>query len=149
VQLPVGEEGTFCKHCVAVALEEAGPDRRSKRPDRSNDEEPDVGGYGHPLGHQVLLDHVDQVGAGDVLGVAAGHQGGGVEVGRTLELDDACRDAIGVALLLVGVLEELLSHRARIQALGHVEVALVAQQQTSSVASASFKTSITRSRSAP
>lgn len=29
---PVGEEGTFCKHCVAVALEEAGPDRQSSAP---------------------------------------------------------------------------------------------------------------------
>jgi len=38
---PVGEEGTFCKHCVAVALEEARPDRQSKRPDRSSDQEPD------------------------------------------------------------------------------------------------------------
>jgi uncharacterized Zn finger protein len=55
---PVGEEGRFCKHCVAVALEEAGPDRRSKRPDRSNDEGPDVRKFVPALDSEALVDLV-------------------------------------------------------------------------------------------
>ena len=55
---PVGEEGTFCKHCVAVALEEAGPDRESKRPDRRSDEEPDVRKFVAGLDSEALVDLV-------------------------------------------------------------------------------------------
>src|SRR5205823_10445224 len=39
-----------------------------------------VGGDGHPLGDEILLDHVDEVLAGGVFGVTAFHQGGRVEV---------------------------------------------------------------------
>ena len=54
-------------------------------------------------------------------------EGVGVEVGLALELHDARRDEVGVSLLLGGVLEELGRHRARVDALGHVVVPLVAQ----------------------
>lgn len=57
---PVGEDGTFCKHCVAVALEEAGPDRKSRRPDRRNDEEPDLRKYVAGLDDEELVDFVMQ-----------------------------------------------------------------------------------------
>jgi len=55
---PMGEEGTFCKHCVAVALEEAGPERRSKRLDRSNDEAPDLRTFVSGLDSEALVDLV-------------------------------------------------------------------------------------------
>lgn len=55
---PVGEEGTFCKHCVAVALEEAGPDHQTKRPDRSSDQEPDVREFLASLDSDALVDLV-------------------------------------------------------------------------------------------
>lgn len=55
---PVGEDGTFCKHCVAVALDEAGPDRKSKRPDKRNDEEPDLRKYVAGLDDEVLVELV-------------------------------------------------------------------------------------------
>lgn len=55
---PVGEEGTFCKHCVAVALEEEGPDRQSKRSDRSSDQEPDVREFVTSLDSEALVDLV-------------------------------------------------------------------------------------------
>ncbi len=55
---PVGEDGTFCKHCVAVALEEAGPDPTSRRPDRSGDQEPDVREFVAGLDSEALVDLV-------------------------------------------------------------------------------------------
>jgi len=44
---PVGEDGGFCKHCVAVALEVAQPDRAAdRRPTRnSGDGQPDLRHY--------------------------------------------------------------------------------------------------------
>lgn len=55
---PVGEEGAFCKHCVAVALEEAGPDRPSKRTDGAKDEKPDVRKFVAGLDNDALVDLV-------------------------------------------------------------------------------------------
>ena len=55
---PVGEDGAFCKHCVAVALEEVGSDRTSKHPDQSNDEEPDVRRFVAGLDNDALVDLV-------------------------------------------------------------------------------------------
>ncbi len=55
---PVGEDGTFCKHCVAVALEEAGPERTSKRPDGANDEKPEVRKFVTGLDNDALVDLV-------------------------------------------------------------------------------------------
>ena len=82
---------------------------------------------GDALGHEVLLDHVDERGALDVLGVAAVGDAVGVEVRRALQLRDAQRDLVGVAELLVGVLEELVGHRTGVEAVGHEVVPLVAQ----------------------
>lgn len=44
---PVGEDGDFCKHCVAVALEVARPEREPKRPARTKRKagEPDLRTY--------------------------------------------------------------------------------------------------------
>ena len=63
----------------------------------------------------------------DVLGVAAVGEAVGVEVRLALQLRDAQRDLVGVAQLLVGVLQELRGHRPGVEALGHVVVPLVAQ----------------------
>src|SRR5471030_110998 len=82
---------------------------------------------GDALGDEVLLDHVDQRVALHVLRVAAGEQACRVEVGRAVELGDALRDHVGVLLLFAGVLRELVGHRLRVDARGHVVMALVAQ----------------------
>ena len=63
----------------------------------------------------------------DVLGVAAVGEAVGVEVGLALQLRDAQRDLVGVAQLLVGVLEELGGDRAGVEAVGHEVVPLVAE----------------------
>jgi uncharacterized Zn finger protein len=42
---PVGEDGEFCKHCVAVALEIAGAEREPKRRRAKGDSEPDLPRY--------------------------------------------------------------------------------------------------------
>jgi uncharacterized Zn finger protein len=55
---PVGEEGAFCKHCVAVALEEAGSDRTSKRPDGATDEKPEVRKFVAGLDNDALVELV-------------------------------------------------------------------------------------------
>ncbi len=52
---------------------------------------------------------------------------GGVEIGRAAELRDALRDLVRVTLLLVGVGQELLRHRLRVDTAGHEVVAAVAQ----------------------
>src|SRR6185436_11414430 len=59
------------------------------------------------FGHQVLADHVGHVGALGVFGVAARRQALGIEVRVAVQLNDACRDLIGVALFLGRVLGEL------------------------------------------
>ena len=79
------------------------------------------------LGHEIFLDHVDQVGALDVLGVAAGDERGRVEVRLALQLHDSRGDLIGVALLFGRVLQELGGDRRGVDAVGHVVVPLVAQ----------------------
>ena len=103
----------------------------------------------HLLGSRVLVadrqDHLairldrdtlgDQVGAHQglgvfrivVLGMRTGRQRGRIEVRRTVELDDALGDAVGVLLLLLGVLEELGLQGAVVRAADGVIVALVAQ----------------------
>ena len=90
------------------ALDAAGGwwDRRCRASGRSP-----VGVDRHPLGDQVLLDHVDQRVAVVVLGVAPRLEAGRVEVGLALQLGDALGDLVGVLLLVVGVLEELGGQR--------------------------------------
>lgn len=55
---PVGEDGEFCKHSVAVALAAAGPDRGPKAPARTKGraQEPDVRTYVAGLDHDALMD---------------------------------------------------------------------------------------------
>ncbi len=79
------------------------------------------------LGDQVLLEHVDESRALDVLGVAPRREAVGGEVRLAVELRDALGDLVGVLLLLVGVLEELLRDRLRVDARGHEVVPLVAE----------------------
>jgi len=86
-----------------------------------------VGVDGDPLGHQVLLDHVDEVVALDVFGVAAREEAFGVEVRLAPELVDALGDQVSMGLLLAGVLEEFRGHGLRVDARGHVVVPLVAK----------------------
>ncbi len=54
---PVGEDGGFCKHCVAIALAEAGPERGPNRT-KGRAEEPDVRTYVAGLDHDALVDLV-------------------------------------------------------------------------------------------
>src|SRR6185503_16896225 len=82
---------------------------------------------GDALGDQILADHVLEVLALDVLGVAAARQALGREVGLAAELGDARRDQVGVLLLIVGMLQELGRHALGVDALGHEVVALVPQ----------------------
>src|SRR6266545_753797 len=86
-----------------------------------------IGLDGDALGDQVLLDHLEQLLGGRVLGVAAGQQALGVEVGVPAELDDPLGDEIGMALLLVRVLEKLLRHGLSVDAGRRVVVAALAQ----------------------
>lgn len=55
---PVGEDGGFCKHCVAVALEAAGPEPPATRPRRKGEGEPDLRRYLAGLGDEALVDLV-------------------------------------------------------------------------------------------
>jgi SWIM zinc finger len=56
---PVGEDGTFCKHCVAVALEVAEPEPAAKRPERRrSSKEPDLRQYVAGLDVEVLVELV-------------------------------------------------------------------------------------------
>ncbi len=63
---PVGEDGEFCKHCVAVALEIAAPDRApgrsSRRPD---DEQPDLRRYLAGLETDELVELLVEQSEGD------------------------------------------------------------------------------------
>ncbi len=86
-----------------------------------------VGGDRHPLGDEILLDHVEEAVPLDVLGVAAGDESRRVEVGCSLKLGDALGDHVRMTLLLVCVLEELGGDGAGVEALGHVVVPLVAE----------------------
>ncbi len=86
-----------------------------------------VGSDRDALSHQVLLDHVYEIAAGRVLGVTSFGQCSRVEIRRTLELDNPCRNHLGMALLLRGVLQELLSHGTGTDSFSHVVVALVPQ----------------------
>ena len=63
----------------------------------------------------------------EVLRMAPREEAIGIHVGRPAELHDPLGDEIGVALLLVGVLEELSGHRLGVDARRHVVVALVTQ----------------------
>src|SRR5437879_3769768 len=51
----------------------------------------------------------------------------GIEVGLAAQLRDPLRDPVGMLLLLAGMDEEFGLHRLRVDALGHIMVALVAQ----------------------
>lgn len=56
---PVGEDGSFCKHCVAVALEVAEPEPAAKRPARRRSaKEPDLRHYVAGLDVDVLVELV-------------------------------------------------------------------------------------------
>ena len=56
---PVGEDGTFCKHCVAVALEVAEPEPAAKRTARRRpSKEPDLRQYVASLDRDVLVELV-------------------------------------------------------------------------------------------
>ena len=59
--------------------------------------------------------------------MTAGREPLGIEVRRPAELRDPLRDPVRVALLLVGVLQELLSDRLGVDALRHEIVALVSE----------------------
>src|SRR3989442_638885 len=83
---------------------------------------------GDPLGDQVLLDHLLERAAFDVLGVAARGEAIGREVRRAAELHDARGDLVGVLLLLRRVLEKLRRHALGMDALRHEVMALVAQR---------------------
>jgi hypothetical protein len=79
------------------------------------------------FGDQILLDHVDDVLALDVVRMTAAEQALGRQVRLALELGDALRDLVGVPLFLVGMLQELGTDRLRVDPRGHVVVVLVAQ----------------------
>jgi hypothetical protein len=83
---------------------------------------------GDPLRDQVLLDHVDERVALRILRVTSRKQAGRVEVRRAPELADAFGDAVGVHLLLVGVLHELVGDGLVVDPGGHVVVPAVAQR---------------------
>ena len=69
---------------------------------------------GDALGDEVLLDHVEQGRALDVLGVAARERGpSGLKFGSPPSCTMRCGDLVGVLLLLVRVLEELGRHAPR------------------------------------
>src|SRR4030095_4961766 len=103
-----------------------------------------VGLDGDALGDQIFLDHGGEVGEPDVLGggegragrgvvdvdllgVGAGGQAIGVEVGGAAELDDALGELIGVGLLFLRVLEELLGDGLGVDAGGGEVVSAVAE----------------------
>ena len=91
-----------------------------------------------------------QIGARDVLGVAARQERLRVEVRLALKLDDPRRhDLVGVTLLLGGVLEELGRHRTRVDPSGHEVVALVAEDTDQLGGQGLVQDGDTRSRSAP
>jgi hypothetical protein len=83
-----------------------------------------------------------------VLGMAALRQPLGIEVGLAAELGNPFRDPIRMLLLLARMLEKLGPRRLRVEPFGEVEMRLVAQTQTISVASTSFSTLMTCARSA-
>ena len=63
---PVGEDGTFCKHCVAVALEVAEPERAAKRTARPRPpKEPDLRRYVASLDVDALVDLVIELAESD------------------------------------------------------------------------------------
>ena len=68
---------------------------------------------GDALGDQVLLDHLLERVALDILGVRAGLDALRREVGRAAQLDDARRKPVGMLLLLLGVFEELVGGDVR------------------------------------
>lgn len=55
---PVGEDGGFCKHCVAVALEAAGPETSATRPRRKGQDGPNLRRYLGGLDDEALVDLV-------------------------------------------------------------------------------------------
>jgi hypothetical protein len=76
---------------------------------------------------RFFLDHLRQRVAGHVLGVAALAQAVGREVGFTAQLHDACGQQVGVALLLVGMDQELGTHALPVDAARHEVVAPITQ----------------------
>src|SRR4051812_16826121 len=82
---------------------------------------------GDALCDEVFLDHVHERVALCVLGVAAGEQAFGIEIGRAAQLPDAVRDPVGVLLLLVGVLHELVGDRLVVDPGRHEVVPAVTQ----------------------
>ena len=97
---PVGEDGTFCKHCVAVALEELGPDRNSKRSAPSRDQDPDVRKFVAGLDNDALVELVMEQVDSDwrlrerLRAQAIAHGGGSLDV-RTWKrrIDSVFRDS--------------------------------------------------------
>ncbi len=65
---PVGAEGSFCKHAVALVL--VATDPRSAQPQPDVDAEVDVRTYLEGLGHERLVDLVLELAAADELAVA-------------------------------------------------------------------------------
>jgi len=88
---PVGEDGSFCKHCVAVALEVAEPEPASQGTARTRKrpgEEPDLRRYLAGLDADLLVEMVMEQAAADWrlrerLGAAALAAGGGSPDTRT------------------------------------------------------------------
>src|ERR1700687_622307 len=79
------------------------------------------------LCHQVFLDHVDQVLALDVLGVAAAQQSVRRQIGRPAQLHDSLRYKVRVLLFLACMFQKILWHGAGMNTLGHEIVALVSK----------------------
>ena len=74
-----------------------------------------------------LLDHVDEVFAFDVIGMAAIEQARRRQVWFAIKLRDALGNQVGMPLLLICVLQKLRFDRLRMDAGGHVVMELVAQ----------------------
>jgi len=80
-----------------------------------------------PLGHQILPDHRFQRVADAVFGVRPPAQRVRIEFGRATQLDDAPGEQVRMAEFLVGMRQEFLRDRFRVDALGHEGVLPVAQ----------------------
>src|SRR5262245_8934093 len=86
-----------------------------------------IGLDGDALGDEVFFDHLDQVGAFDILRGGALAEAIGVQIGLAAELVDALGQHVQVLALLFGVLRELLLYGLAGQAGGADRVKLVAE----------------------
>jgi len=80
------------------------------------------------LGDQILLDEFHQCVTVSELRVAAAQDSFGAPVRNSTELLDASGNLISMYLLFVRVLQELASHGLRLDAIGQIVVALIAQR---------------------